>query len=82
MDKDLDDKFEDVISSMKTQRDELRVQLHLMKADMKDEWHELEEKWDRLEPKLNESAEDIGAASKQLAGEIASAYQRIKAALK
>ena len=37
---------------LKQQRDELRVRLHLGKADAKDEWARLETQWEALRPKL------------------------------
>ena len=36
------DRLEDLIDSLKTQRDELRVQMHLAKAEIRDEWEEIE----------------------------------------
>ncbi len=82
------DKLDKVIETLKTERDELKLQAHLLKAEAKDEWHKLEKEWDNLELKLGhlkegakESAEDIGAAASQLADEIGAAYQRIKKSL-
>jgi len=86
---DLDDKFEGLVKSLKTERDELRVQMHLLKAEAKDEWEEVEGHWVQLEGKLkkvgegaSESGEEIAAAGKQLAEEIGNAYQRIRKSLK
>ena len=82
---DISDKLEDLAATLKTERDQLRLQLHLLKAEAKDEWDEAEEKWHRLEPRLQklkkgltESGEDIGAATGQLAEEIAHAYRRLR----
>ena len=86
---DLGDKYEGLMKSLKTERDELRVQLHLLKAEAKDEWDEVEERWDHIEGRLkkigegaSESGEEIGAAGKQLAEEIGNAYQRIRKSMK
>jgi chromosome segregation ATPase len=83
------DTFDKLISGLKEQRDELRVQLHLAKAEVKDEWDEVEQKWEHIEPKLEklgheakESAEDLGAALSRVAEEIGHAYQRIRNALR
>ena len=82
------DGFEKLIGTLREQRDELRVQLHLAKAEARDEWDEVEKKWDHIEPRLEklgheakESAEDLGAALSQVAEEIGHAYERIKKAL-
>ena len=85
---DLEDKFDEVLAKLKTERDELRVQLHLMQAEMKDEWDEMEDHWEQLEARLKkvgdaaaESGEEVAAAGKQLAAEIGRAYQKIKKSL-
>ena len=86
---DLGDKMDEMVAKLKTERDELRVKLHLLKADAKDEWEEVEKNWGHLEGRLKkvgesaaESGDDIAAASKQLAEEIGSAYQRIRKSMK
>lgn len=85
---DVGDKMEGVLKKLKTERDELRVQLHLLKAEAKDEWEEVEKRWDRLESRMKragesaaESGEDISAAGRQLAEEIGNAYRRIRKSL-
>ena len=49
MNKDLNALWE----RLKTQRDELRLKAHLASAELKDEWEELEDKWQYAEVKLN-----------------------------
>lgn len=85
---DLDDKMEEIFAKLKTERDELRVQLHLLAAEAKDEWEEMEKHWDHLESRMKrvgDAAADAGgevaAAGKQLAEEIENAYQRIRKSL-
>ena len=80
--------IDEVVSALRTERDELRVRLHLLKADARDEFEELEKKWQHLESRAEqvkegakESAEEIGAAAKTLAEEIGAAYTRIKRTL-
>lgn len=82
-------KLQKFMDELATQRDELRLQLHLLAAEARDEWEEVEEKWQHLESRLaragesaKASAGEIGAAGEQLAEEIGEAYQRIKKALK
>lgn len=63
-------------------RDELRLQAHLLEAEAKEEWHELEHKWEQitknLGPAAQKSAEDIGAASDLLLDELEKGYKRIR----
>ncbi len=85
---DLDDKMEDILKKLKTERDELRLQMHLLKAEAKDELEDVEKHWEKLESRMKrvgesaaDSGEDIGAAGKQLAEEIGNAYRRIRKSL-
>ncbi len=85
---DLDDKMEDVLKKLKTERDELRVQLHLLKAEAKDEWEDVEKRWEHLESRMKQVGDaasdaggDVAAAGKQLAEEIGNAYKRIRKSL-
>ena len=78
-------RLEELISKLKQERDKLRVQIHLAKAEAKDEWEELEKKWDILENKLTalkretkHASKDIAAALGVLSEEIANAYKRIR----
>lgn len=73
------------IDRLKKERDQLRVQSHLFKAEMKDEWEEIESKWRYVERRAEhlldesrESAEQIGDAIKQVGDEIAQAYRRMR----
>jgi hypothetical protein len=81
--------IDDLIGSLRTERDELRVRLHLMKSELRDEFNDLEQKWRHLESRAGqlkdaskESAEDVGAAASQLAEEIGAAYGRMKKSLR
>ena len=89
MSDDLKDKLEQWKQDLATQRDEPKVQLHLLKAEARDEWDELEEKWQhfdatmgRIGDSAKESAEEIGAATEQLGEELAQAYRRLRDAIK
>ena len=83
------DDFDQVIGKLKAQRDELKVQMHLAKAELREEFDDLERKWEHIEGRLDkvgheakESAEEVGAALSTVADEIGVAYQRIKKALR
>lgn len=75
-------KLEDAVIQ---QRDELRVKMHLAKADARDEWEKLEGKWDEAQTKfaevkkaVGESGESIEAAARLLADELLKGYERIR----
>lgn len=81
MSKDIDDFWE----KLKTQRDEMKVQAHLARAEFRDEWDEVEKKWQQAEQKLNrvqdqaiETTAEMQRSAKVVMEEIASTYQRIK----
>ncbi len=78
----------ELISSLKRQRDELAVQVHLGKAEAKDEWDKLNAKLEELtkdyEP-LKDAVEATGAnvfdALKLVAGEVQDGFERIRKTL-
>lgn len=79
------EKIEGLFEDLKQQRDELRLQMHLAKAEAKEEWDKLEDKWDDIQPKLERVKDHTAEASKEawsaleLAGEaIKKGYQRIR----
>ena len=81
----MDERAQDAMEKLKQQRDELRLKMHLAKADARDEWEELEGKWDTLKSRLRSAGEeageatgDIGEALRGLAAEIKKGYDRIK----
>ena len=82
---DLGDRMEEALAKLRTERDELKVKLHLLKADAKDEWDAVEKRWEHFEARMKkvgasaaDSSEDVAAAGKQLAEEIGNAYKRIR----
>ena len=82
------EKLHQIIDNLKTQRDELRVRVHLAKAEAREEWDEMERRWEHIEDRLEragheakESAGDVSAALSQVAEEIGAAYKRIKKSL-
>ena len=77
--------FDRLVDELKQQRDELLLKIHLAKAEAKDEWEELEDKWQNLQQRLpeahktaSESADNIGAALGLVAEEIGKAYKRLR----
>ena len=75
----------ELISSLKQQRDELALKIHLGKEDAKDEWEKVQGKLSQLsddfEPvkdAFEESASNIFASLKLVAGEVAESFGRIR----
>jgi predicted nucleic acid-binding Zn-ribbon protein len=74
----MSDDLEKVVQNLKTLRDEIKVQLHLAKAELKDEWEELEPRFEEMEEKLGEAAEGTRQTVNVIAEELTAAYRRIK----
>ena len=88
-----DSKFDDLIESLKQQRDELKVQMHLASMDAKDEFDALEKKWDHwaaeakaqakpLSDVIDDSAKNVGSALDLVLDEVKEGYERIKKQIK
>ena len=74
-----------MIDGLKQQRDSIMVQLHLAKAEVRDEWDELEQQWEHLRGKAksvgdeaHDASRDVLEAAKLLAEEIKQGYERIR----
>jgi hypothetical protein len=89
----IDENLEDLIESLKQQRDELRVQMHLAKADAKQEWEELEKKFNRflaeaeaeskpIREVVEDSAKGVGTAMEMAGDELKTGYERLRELLK
>ncbi len=87
------DRIDELVENVKRQRDELRVQMHLGKADAKEEWVRIEKKVDRfladaetqstpLRGAVADSAKDVGSALELVGEEIQKGYERIRDLLK
>lgn len=81
----LQEKIKETIEKLKQERDELRLQIHLGTAEVKDEWERLEKRWHEIEQKMAavanataESSKEVAAALSLVADEISRGYQRIK----
>ena len=74
-----------LLDDVKRQRDEIRVQLHLAKAEAKDEWERLETQFEHVRGKLQvvgheagKAAEEVGAALRLAAEELLHGYERVR----
>jgi CBS domain-containing protein len=81
-------KMDREIDELRRVRDELKVRVHLAKAEAKDRWDELEHKFRSLESKGHQIAQaskeplrDVGEAARLLVDEIREGYRRIREAL-
>ncbi|MCF6336359.1 MAG: CCDC90 family protein [Gammaproteobacteria bacterium] len=77
--------IDNIIESLKQQKDEIRLQIHLAKAEVRDELSELEKKLEELGSKadvLRKEAADTSSnvieASKLVADEIKQGFERIR----
>jgi CBS domain-containing membrane protein len=73
------------IDNLRRLRDELRVQIHLGKAEARDLWNDLEERWSELEgraqalaDRAEEPLEDIAAAAELVVEEVREGYRRVR----
>ena len=78
-----------IAAKLRAERDELRVQMHLATMEAKEEFEELEKKWQRFEPKLAEAKDEVvetsrtvGAGLEVIAEELGAAYRRIRERLR
>jgi hypothetical protein len=85
----IEEKIDKLWSDLKTQRDELRVQMHLAKAELKDEWEDVEDKYQyaqgrfvELKKQTGEAADDAQETLDVVLEEIGEAYGRVKHRLK
>ncbi len=85
---DLGDRLREEFDDLKRMRDELRVRVHLGKAEAKELWEKLEHKFGEVEGKVKlvsresrEPLEEVGEAARLLVGEIRDGYKRIRDAL-
>ncbi len=82
---EIEDSLEDVIDKLKEQRDELNLKMHLANMEIRDEWDELENKWEQfviksaqVRSEVGPSVDDIKAALSILGEEIGKGYRKIK----
>lgn len=85
---DVKQKYHDVIDSVTTERDELKVKMHLASLEVQDEWKIVEDKWQHFKSKnaqlnhaASDSAHEIGEALSILGNELKESYKRLKKVL-
>ena len=82
---DFRDRIDEELDQLRTLRDEIQVQAHLGRAEVRELWEEAERRWQRLESEVDvirkqakEPLEQIGDAAEQLVGELKSGYERLR----
>ena len=82
---DLAEKLSEELDELRALRDEIRVQMHLGRAETRERFESLEKSWQQLEAKLKllreeskQDLADIGRAARSLADEIRDGYRHIK----
>ena len=79
------DKSEEMLDRLRSERDHLKVRMHLAGAELRDEWERLEPKWRKLESGIAEArkeakdlSHDVRDGISVVGEEIAEAYRRIR----
>ncbi|TKB64409.1 MAG: hypothetical protein E8D48_01870 [Nitrospira sp.] len=75
---DIKEQVTKALEHFKQQRDELQVQLHLAKAEAKDEWARLETQWDEIKPKLEAAREEVGKTAVSVGDALNQAIEELK----
>jgi chromosome segregation ATPase len=75
---DVKEQMTKALEHIKQQRDELQVQLHLAKADAKDEWARLESQWEEIKPKLEATREEVGRTAESVGAALGMAIDELK----
>jgi predicted nucleic acid-binding Zn-ribbon protein len=73
------------LDKLRELRDELRVQLELGRAELRDRWQELEKSWHQLEGRLKlardgarEDSHNVREAARLLARELRDSYEHLR----
>jgi len=79
------ERLRETLERLEQERDELRVRLHLGKAEAKQEWDkldgriaELRERLDRAGDEAGDVMQDVGEAARLLGDEIRTGFERLR----
>jgi BMFP domain-containing protein YqiC len=82
------ERMQEMLEKLEQERDELKVRMHLGKAEAREEWDKLEVRIGELRARLDKAGdeagdvmEDVGAAAKLLGDEIREGFARIRRSL-
>lgn len=75
--------FDRLFDDLKKARDEIKLQLHLASMEAKEEWEDLENKWQAFSSRadMDKSYEGVSDALSGLGDELKQAYLRFRNAL-
>lgn len=83
--KEMQKKIQELTETLKAQRDELGLKMHLASMEVQDEWRTVEDKWEHLQSKLGQVEQEIGSSSHELGkvihdlgDELKQSYRRIR----
>lgn len=82
---DIREEYNQLLNTLRQQRDELNVKVHLAGMEVRDEWEVLEKKWEHMKAKskqvqevTGDSAHDVHEVALELGHEIKKGYQRLR----
>ena len=77
-----------MIAKLRQQRDELRLQAHLFKAEARDEWEKAEKHWQHVKERTRQAGDKSGQVGEEIADtlknvgrEIHEGYKKIRETL-
>lgn len=83
------DRWTGEFESLAQLRDEVRLKAHLLKAELRDQFHDLEHRWEAFErdtrpirDAVGTSAKEIGASTRTVLESLGQGYRRIRESFK
>lgn len=80
--------YRDSIDFLRRERDEIKLKIHLGNVEVRDQWEEVEKKWEHFQARADvvgkiskDSAKEVGEASKMVGEEIKNTYKKIRDSL-
>lgn len=59
------EKLQRLLNSLEGERDELRVRIHLMGMEVREEWDKAEEKWDNMQLRLRDAGMKLNLQARE-----------------
>ena len=85
---DIQDEIDELIETLKRQRDELNLQIRLASMEAREEWAQAEQTWEKFRARTDELGEvgkeaskDVAAAAGLLGDELKIAYDKLRKTL-
>lgn len=79
---DVKDTLKELVQKLKTERDELQVQLKLSSMEFRDHWDTAEVKWNHLEQKMADLSHESADATRSIAHELGEMYRNMRNIIK